>query len=98
MKKTEIPRLDPVTNHFDIPIVQPYITLGLIISEIETYIQLCTIDDVCVGPRTVLYSSITDVDYGFDDHSGFYTHHTISVKGEERIEAYRFNVATDATI
>ncbi|MBU1094309.1 MAG: lipoprotein [Firmicutes bacterium] len=94
-EKTEIPRLDPVTNHFDIPIVQPYITLGLIISEIETYIELCTIDDVCVGPRTTLYSSITDVDYGFDEQSGFYTYHTISVKGEERIEAYRFNMATD---
>jgi len=91
--KDQIPRLDPVSYNGDIPIYYPYTRFDVILDNIGSWIYYDHIQKV--NPNQELprgYTSVIDIDYGFDDHSGYLMLNGMDKNGNEEIRSYKFNL------
>ncbi len=90
--KDEIPRSSPILQINQNSILKPYQDFFSYSSMFNAYIGVLVIGEDEQSWGSV---SVTDVDYGFDDVSGFYKHTYNSGKENERIEGFKFKITED---
>lgn len=69
--RDDIAREDPISHSYQLLISMPYRRVELAIQGIREIVQHCSVNGVCEAPFDYLYSNPTEMDFGFDDQSGF---------------------------
>ena len=93
--REDIPRFDPVSNNYDIPIFLPYYMFYSAVNGINNYIEYCSVDGTCDAPYSESFQSISAFDYGFDEHSGYHMRITKDEEGIEKFVVIKFNLSLD---
>lgn len=88
-----IPRLDQISGN-DIPLTLPYISLQSWLNRLNGLIEDCNSAGFCtesVGG----YPIINYMDYGFDDHSGFYQLGFTDESKYRTVQEFKYNLDSD---
>lgn len=88
--RDDLPRDDFYTLNQDISIITPYQQVKKIISTLDELVNGCTIEGVCTDFSNFNYPNASDVSYGFDNNSGFYSFTCNKGTDDESVYAGKF--------
>jgi len=91
INKDDIAREDPISFSYQLMISMPYKRIEETISFIGEIVRSCEVDGVCDAPLDNLFSNLTEMDFGFDENTG-YSRITNFKDGKKEIKYYTFNL------
>ncbi|XFA98668.1 hypothetical protein ACAG96_07310 [Candidatus Izemoplasma sp. B36] len=94
INREDIAREDPVSHSYQLLISMPYKRIELAIQGIREIVLHCNVNGSCEAPFDFLYPNPTEMDFGFDDKSGF-ARTTNLDDGKKEIRYYTFNFDED---
>ncbi|XMB71702.1 hypothetical protein RJI07_06210 [Mycoplasmatota bacterium WC30] len=92
--KEEIPRLDPVSDNYDIPIVVPYREFQGVLSMMTAFVSRCTLDE-CGEPYSLLDPVPSNIDYGFSETEGYLSYTLGENQDIEQVNEIRYIIRSD---